>query len=238
MKLYTNTQTNTTQKQIRKVDTPKVAVDADFVEDLHTLCRSVDEVSKVCGVTTTQAKKLLSGSLVKADVLERAKACFYADRELCIGNQIRAVLGRGDQGSATVLQLLQQAARFVQNFRKELKIPEAQRPTYILPPRDTLLRLVLTCEECYNLLVEIQRQCPESANAIYAQADILRAQIVNASKRSQAQHESRLVHRKSVQQVQADSENADDTDNTVEEEPAVTSFTEADGSDSCDMENQ
>lgn len=228
MQLYTPSKKATVNRNLRmpRADTSKVPVPQEFADDLHMLCRSPAEVSKVCGVTGAQARRLLAGSSVPADILEKAQACFYADRELSVGSQLRSIMARKPERDK-VIGLLQQAAMFVQAFRNELKIPEDQRPLYILPPRDTLLRLVLTCEECFNLLVELHAQCPEVDRLVFQRAEDLRDVVHKVSQMRRAAYENSLVHRGQLHQMQGSGETADKTDDTLREAGSEVSFTEA-----------
>lgn len=158
-----------------------------FVHALRQTFPSVHAAAVGCGCGYKFMQRVLAGQPVSKARLEAAMHCFNADVDetsaLRLG--MRGIIGSSNVGSAKLVDLLQQAARFVELFDGKLKLTATTRGYYVFPPRDTILRLVLAYEECRELVRSLHEECPEYDDLVFRKAKNLRQQLTDAHRSQQ-----------------------------------------------------
>lgn len=142
-----------------------------FVHDLRSVCASLADVQRACGVGQDTAKKLLDMQPVRRHTLEVASRTFYGGfGESVLRTQMSASMRKDGMGHATMLRLLRAMARFVDQYMDDLYVSKQCRRYWIFPPRDTIRRLTEVHKECFDLLKRIVRECPEYCDDIFSDA--------------------------------------------------------------------
>ena len=161
---------------------PEIVVPpASFVNDLSISCPTVADIQRRCGVSVNDARKLLGGGTVSAEMLEAAMKAFYdGGGDLMIPLQLESCnLSRKRKDK--LVSLMRAAAKFVEEYEDILKVSIDERKYWVFPPRDVLLRFVVLREDLRRMLWMVWRQCPSKRGLFFKDTPKLRAQFEKES---------------------------------------------------------
>ena len=161
---------------------PEIATPpASFIQDLTFACPTVAAVQRRCGVSVSEARRLLNGDTLAMPTLDAAMQAFYdKDSDMMIPLQLET--GKmSRKRKDKVIALIRAAAKFVEDYANVLKISVDERKYWVFPPKDTLLRFVKIREDLRDMLWLIWRQCPNKRKLFFKDAPLLWEQFSQES---------------------------------------------------------